>query len=73
MIFDKQRINKKAFPKNKRPISIDRAETRRIVLPKKDLYGKKGSFKYFTGYMHEGNIFPIPLCTKFPQMNGHVK
>ena len=49
LIFDKQCINKDAFYKNKRPISIDRVETRIIVLPKKDLYGKKGSFKYFIG------------------------
>ena len=73
LIFDKQCINKDSFYKNKRPISIDRVETRIIVLPKKDLYGKKGSFKYFIGYIHEGNVFPILLCIKLPQMNGYVK
>ena len=28
------------------PISINKVETRKIVLSKKDLYGKKGSFKF---------------------------
>ena len=44
LIFDKQCIEKNAFNRNKIPISIDKVETRRIVLSKKDLYGKKGSF-----------------------------
>ena len=37
IFFDKQCINKNEFPE--KTISIDRIETRRIVLPKKDLYG----------------------------------
>ena len=45
-IFDKQFINKNAFHKNKRPITIDKVETRRIVLSKKDPYDKKFSFKF---------------------------
>ena len=74
LIFDKKCLNKNAFYKNKRPINIDRVETKRIVLPKKDLYGKmKGSFKFFIVYIHEGNAFPIPLCIKLPQMNGYIK
>ena len=40
---------------------------------KKDSFGKKGSFKYFIGYIHEGNAFPIPLCIKPSQMKGYVK
>ena len=41
LVFDKQCINKNAFHKNKRPISIDKVETKRIALSKKDSYGKK--------------------------------
>ena len=73
LIFDKQFINKYVFHKSKRPISIDRVETRRIVLYKKDLFDKKRSFKYFVGYTHEGIAFPIPLCIRLPQMNGYVR
>ena len=49
LVFGKQCINKNAFHKNERPIGIDKVDIRRIVLPKKDSYGKKGSFKYFIG------------------------
>ena len=73
LIFDKQCINKNAFLKNKKPITIDKVENKIIVLSKKDSYGKKGSFKYFIGYINETDAFPLPLCIKLPQMNGHVK
>ena len=43
------------------------------MLSKKDLYGNKGSFKYFIGYIHMGNFSTIPFCIKLPQMNGYVK
>lgn len=39
----KQCINNNAFYKNKRPISIDKADIRIIVLPKKNSYSKIGS------------------------------
>ena len=69
MIFDKQCINKNEFHKNKKPISIDKVEIRRIVLSKKDSYGKKGSFIYFIEFINETNAFPVNL----PQMNRYVK
>ena len=43
------------------------------MLSKKDLYGNKGPFKYFIGYIHMGNFSTIPFCIKLPQMNGYVK
>ena len=73
LIFDRQCINKNAFQKHKRPISIDKVEIRKIVLSKKDSYGKKGSLKYFIGHTNENDAFPVPLCIKLPQMNGYVK
>ena len=42
-------------------------------MSEKEPYGKKGLFKYFIAYISETNAFPIPLCTKLPQMNGYVK
>ena len=42
-------------------------------MSKKDLYCKKGSFKYFIGHIDEIDAFPVPLCIKIPQMNGYVK
>ena len=34
---------------------------------------KKGSFKYFIGYISKINAFPEPLCRNLPQMDGYVK
>ena len=73
LIFGEKFIIKNTFHKNKRPIIIDKVEIRRIVLSKKDLYGKKGSFKYHIGYISETNAFLIPLCIALPQMSGYVK
>ena len=69
LIFDKQCINKNEFRKNKKPVSIDKVEIRRIVLSKKDSYDKKGSFIYFIEFINETNTFPVNL----PQMNRYVK
>ena len=41
LTFGKQCINENEFYKNKKPISIDKIDIRRIVMSKKDLYGKK--------------------------------
>ena len=71
--FDKEYTDKDAFHKNKRPISTDKVKTKRIVLSEKDSYGKKGSFKYFIGYINKTYAFPVPLCIKLPQINAYVK
>ena len=79
LIFDKQSINKNAFHKNKKPISIGKAENRKIVLSIKDSYDKKGSFKYSFNYsiqfysMNKTDAFPMPLFIKLPQVNGYIK
>ena len=52
LMFDKQYINKNTFYKNKIPISIDKEETRRLVLSKNGWYSKKGSFSNFIGYVN---------------------
>ena len=42
-------------------------------MSKKDLYRKKGLFKYFIGYISENNAFSISLCIKLSQMNRSAK
>ena len=73
MIFDKQCINKNTFHKNKRKISIDEVEIRRRVLSKKFVCGKKGSFKFFIGYINETEAFAVSLCINLLQMNEYVR
>ena len=70
LIFDKQCINKNAFHKRMHLIDIDKVDIVEIVIFSKDSYGKKGSFKYFIGYITN---YIKPLCTKRPQINGYVK
>ena len=66
-------VIKNFFHKNKEPISIDKAEIKRIVLSKIHWYDIKGSFKYFKGHIHKSRVFLSPLCIKLPQMNAYVK
>ena len=73
LYFDKNGIIKNAFHKNKTPTSINEVDIKRIVLSNKKPYGNKYSFKYFIGYIHEGNAFPLPLCIKLFQMNTYAK
>ena len=71
LIFGNQYVNKNAFYKHKKPISIDEVDITKIVLSKKDSYSKKGSFKYFM--RHIKHVGVIPLCIKLPQMNAFAK
>ena len=68
--FEENGIIKSAFHKNEKPININEVDIERMKLPEKKLYGKD-SFKYFTGYRHEG--FLSPFCVKLPQMNAYTK
>ena len=65
-------INKNAFHKKIKPISIDKLEIKRIMLFNKTSYANKGSFKYYIGYMHEVERLS-PLCITLPQSIGHTK
>ena len=69
----KQCINKNTFHKNTRPIVTDKVDVRRMVLSKKDSYGKKGLLRYFIGYIKETDAFPVPLFMKVPHVNRYVK
>ena len=67
IVFDDQKINKSNFYKNKKLFSRYDVEVDKILISKKESYGKKSSFKYFLQYVIQ------PLCIKFPQMIGYVK
>ena len=69
--FEDKKVNKKDFYKNKKPYDFYDIDTEKILVSKKEPYGKKGSIKYFVGYNDEDVI--RPLCVKFPQMIGYVK
>ena len=49
--FDNKNINKSDFHnKNKKLFNIDDIDVNKILVSKKEQYGKYNSFKYFIGY-----------------------
>ena len=70
IIFDDKKINKSNFYKNKKLFNIHDLDVNKILVSKKESYGKKNSLKYFIGY-NDGVI--RPLCINLPQMIGYVK
>ena len=71
IISDDKRINKSNFYKNKKLFSIYDIEFDKILILKKESYGKKSSFKYFLGYNDDDIIRHLDI--KLPQMIGCVK
>ena len=49
--FNSKNIEKRDFyNKNKKIFNVDNIDVHKILLSKKEQYGKYNSFKYFTGY-----------------------
>ena len=71
MNFGDEKINKSNFYKNKKLFKIDDIDINKILVSKKESYGKKNSFKCYIGYNNDNVI--TPLCIKLPQMIGYVK
>ena len=62
--FDDRKINKSNFYRNKKLFNIDDIDANKILISKKEPYGKKSSFKYFIGYSDNDDI--RLLCIKLP-------
>ena len=71
IIFVDKKINKSNSYKNKNLSKIDDIHVNKILTSKKELYGKRSSFKHFIGYNNNDVI--RPLCIKLSQMIGYVK
>ena len=70
IIFYDKKIQKGNFYKNKKLFNIYDTDVSKILISKKEPYGKKSSLKYFLGYNDD---VIRPLCIKLPQMIGYVK
>ena len=69
--FDSKNIKKSNFyNKNKKMFNIDDIDVNKILVCKKEQYGKYNSFKYFIGY--NGNDVIRPSCLKLSQMTGYI-
>ena len=60
--FDNKNIEKRDFyNKNKKIFNIDDVDVNKILISKKEQYGKYNSFKYFIGYNDNNVIRPLYL------------
>ena len=60
--FDNKNIKKSDFyNKNKKIFNIDDIDVNKILVSKKETYGKYNSFKYFIGYSDNDVIRPLYL------------
>ena len=69
--FDNKNIKKSDFyNKNKKIFNIDDIDVNKILVSKKEQYGKYNSFKYFIGYNDNDVIKPLYLFIS--QTNGYI-
>ena len=61
---DDKKINKSNFYRNERLFNIDDIDIDKILVSKKEPYGKKDSLEYFIGYNYHDYI--EPLCIRLP-------
>ena len=69
--FNDTKIKKSNFYKTKRLFKRDNIDADKILISKKERYGKKGSFTYFIPY--EDRDYIGPLYIKLPQMIEYFK
>ena len=68
--FNNEKIRKSDFYKNK-IFNIDDIDVNKILVSKKEPYGKNNSLIYFIGY--NDNDVIRPLCLRLPQMTDYAK
>ena len=64
--FDDENINKSSFYENRKLLSLSDIDFNKILVSKKESYGRKNSSKYFIGYNDDDVI--RPLCIMLPQI-----
>ena len=69
--FDDKNIKKSDFyNKNKKILNVDDIDVNKILVSKKEQYGKYNSFKYFIGYNDNDAIRPLYLFIS--QTTGYI-
>ena len=68
--FNYKKIKKTELYKNKKIFNVDDIDANKILVSKKEQYGKYNSFKYFIGY--NDNDVIRPLCFKISKMTGYI-
>ena len=68
--FRRQKKKSDFYNKNKKIFNINDVDVNKILVSKKEKYGKYNSFKYFIGY-NENDVIK-PLYLELSQMNGYI-
>ena len=68
--FNNKKIKKSDFYKNKKIFNKDDIDVNKILVSKKETYGKYNSFKYFIGYNDNDVIRPLYLFIS--QTTGYI-
>ena len=68
--FNNKKIRKSDFYKNKKPFHIDDIDVNKILVSRKEPYGKNNSLIYFIGY--NDNDVIRPLCLKLSKMTSYI-
>ena len=68
--FDSKIIEKRDFYKNKKSFHIDDIDVSKILVSKKEPYGKHNSLIYFIGYNDNDAI--RPLCLRLSKTTGYI-
>ena len=68
--FDDKKIKKTELYKNNFFFNIDDIDVNKILVSKKEPYGKNNSFIYFIGY--NDNDVIRPLCLKLSKITGYI-
>ena len=68
--FNNEKIKKCDFYKNKKIFNLDMIDVNKILVSKKETYGKYNSFKYFIGYNDNSVIRPLYLFIS--QTTGYI-
>ena len=67
--FGDKKIEKRGFYKNKKPFHIDDIDVNKMLVSKKEPYGKHNSLIYFIGY--NDNVIR-PLCLRLSKTTGYI-
>ena len=68
--FGDKKIEKRGFYKNKKPFHIDDIDVNKILVSKKEQYGKHNSLIYFIRY--NDNDVIRPLCLRLSKIIGYI-
>ena len=69
--FNDKKTEKRDFCKNKKIFNIDDIDVNKILVSKKEPYGKNNLLKYFIG-CNDNDVIRT-LCLRLSQMTGYIK